>query len=146
MGQVESGFTLLELAVTLLLTGILLTMATLNLSEAQGRGARSSASELMRVLEQSALRAIRERGDVRVEFVPTSSTFSVNGRAQSLIGKSTISAVRFATIDKHNSTLILRADGSASPGKVTVRDSSGMECAVIQALRGARRIECSSKQ
>ena len=146
MGQIESGFTLLELAVALLLVGILLTMATLNLSEAQSRGARFSASELMRILEHSALTAIRERGDVRVDFVPTSSKFSVNGKVQSLIGKSIIADVRFATIDKRNSTLTLRADGSASPGKMTVRDPSGAECVVIQALRGARRIECSSNQ
>ncbi|HQH26127.1 MAG TPA: type II secretion system protein [Oligoflexia bacterium] len=47
---------------------------------------------------------------------------------------------RFASLNNAPTTLVLRNDGSASPGSITVEHSSGKICVITQALRCGRTL------
>ncbi|MCC6219642.1 MAG: hypothetical protein IT291_00200 [Deltaproteobacteria bacterium] len=53
---------------------------------------------------------------------------------------------KFAQLEQGEShVLTLRKDGSATPGRFVLTAKNADTCSIIQALRGARRIECTIK-
>lgn len=48
----------------------------------------------------------------------------------------------FAIFGSKKNLLVLGSDGFASPGSITVSDTSGKVCHIIQSIFGNRRIEC----
>lgn len=151
----KKGGSFIELLITLALFGLVLVStsfpAQLLFSETQ---LRSVTYSLIDTLDHHSRAAIRRSQKVSLEFDIAKNTVRSDlkrsptaGREETFKLPETVhfSRVRFGTVTGPSGavTLSLNPDGSASPGTITLANDIGASCTITQALRGARRVQCS---
>ena len=148
----EKGLTLTELLAVIVIAALLCqgSMPRLNRLLGSGRLHQTSTRVLEIIEEQASLSVLRGR-DARIHFdlpdgslslVPEQTESAQTKLLQSPAGVRLVSA-RFGSIAGDAAVLTLRKDGSATPGSVILQDAELHQCKIVQALRGARRLECS---
>ncbi len=148
-GNTEKGSSLLEYIAVLMIAGLLFAANPLGASLLSGLKLKQCAGEIVRLLDRYSDEARRYDSRFTFQFNREASAVrvlreSIAGsrlvHSQNLPSGITIETVRSGAAGPAEG-ITLYSSGSASPSAIVLRNSSGT-CTVIQALRGARRVEC----
>ena len=145
------AFSITELLVSIVILSLLLSSSILHISPfTSSKKLKRSAQELSQLLDNQALEATTTNQDITIVFeLPT--TILRHTEFNSAIKKIllrlpdslTITRAQFANISSAPHSLILRSDGSATPGTIIVSDNHQNTCSITQALRGPRTLTCT---
>lgn len=144
----DGGFMLNELLIWLLLAALLLGLSVPPVRASRDRSMLHGASEaVLSYVERARARAETSAEPLVIRFDVTRRVVELDGADPPdrlvLPPSVVLTNARFASVGgREESTLELRPDGSASPGRVTIRGGE-RECALVQALRGPMRLACS---
>lgn len=153
----KHGYTLFECLIVISLITIATTLTVkISTSINSDSQLQKAAANLLNTLNYIAVTAALTGSDIEVVF--NAMTNSWSPRANSLGAKSKIigstffkeetlpnklkfTQIQFGNTENKN-VLLIRANYSASPGKIVISSNTGSRCEILQSLRGARRNVC----
>ncbi len=151
----EQAFTLIEILLILaLISALAVVFSYPTLGRLQAKSAQTSAREIVEVSQHFAEVALTLKNDIVMRYSPGTNSIVSNCRLDGHVVTTGefpvlvlsdgvfIARWRFGTVTESGGDLILYKNGSASPGTIEVKDSSGAHCTITQALRGRRSIRC----
>lgn len=149
------AFTLIELALALAISAVLLCTAQLHMLRAKSQAAlQRTASGMVDILDHYALlaqlsgeavvlRFNRQGGSLwRISATSKEVTSSSSTLAYRLPSGISFQHISFGNADGQKEVIQMRANGTVSPGSLVLSDRLKHSCTIVQALRGARRISC----
>ena len=139
------GYSLVELILSLSLVSILLAMGSLSAPAGLNSAKlKRTTNDVHATLEHAALEARRTGEEIDCVFFKEKSALAFLNSSKHYLLPSSLQIVKakFGNPGKSSNVLTIRADGSASPGTITIRNNNGQSCSIIQSMRGARRVEC----
>ena len=152
------GFLLLEILCVLALSSLFLFLSVPVLKRSANAELRLSARELIRELDALALQ-VRQSGQAaalsyeRAQNSLTKHRLDDDGHLLAgsanevffpLPPRSSIERFRFAQSTLGPAFLLLRPDGTTTPGRIVLKATRGERCTIVQSLRGRRTLTCSS--
>ena len=146
----SGGYSLLEVIVTLSICSLVGAAALAGLGGSRSASTKAAAEEIMRRLNQAAiLAAASHREFCAVASSPDSIKFEecsgTNTHPPFLLPKS-VRIEQFVFGGPDSAKLVLRPNGTASPGRIELSGNDLERCVLRQALRGARELSCSRVQ
>ncbi len=145
----EAGYSMLDLIAGLCILSSLFCMSYSTLPSKGSKSARQFSEQIVALLDQTSLLAQwsgiarevqQEEGNLRIVSLEN----GVHKKVEQLSLPSNLHLeMRFGTIKNTPNVLVLWANGQATPGTIRVVSERANSCFIHQALRGARRIECT---
>jgi general secretion pathway protein H len=133
-GKGQSGFTLIELMVTLALAGLLLALVPPLLDKGGDRARlRHESRVMLDQLHQARSRAIAGDREVAMRFDPAARRFGIDGLSQSLAGGV---ALEIETPSDEVGRIRFFPDGGASGGLIRLSNGSGAARLQVDWLTG----------
>lgn len=135
------GFTLIEMIVAIFIFSLSLGAGLFSLSKLRSEKVEQLARAIYQELDYQALRASLEKKERRIIF-ETHYLIDENQKLLLALPKNVrLEEASFGNLSKDKNVLILRAGGTATPGRVVLRDEK-ISCSILQSLYGTRRILC----
>lgn len=151
----QSALSALDLLVALAILSLLCGVGSLSASQITApRACQHFSTEMSVELEHIARKAQLSGREHQVDFMSPDkiTVFEKRGpsidptKIYALPANVQITGSSFGNLNQVNPhLLILRPDGTASPGEVRFTDTQKNSCRITQALRGARTLVCSPR-
>lgn len=147
------GSSVLELIVVMAICSILLTQAVIKVHSYRQPSLTRSTKELLTTLNTLSLISYHRRSNLELTFSTAQQKLELActpscRREHILLPKFHdrrifITSAKFGNFLTDPQTLVLYPNGSASPGKIVIKNQQGDVCAITQAVSGRRHYECS---
>lgn len=136
------GFTLIEMLLVMFISSLIFGAGLISISKMRSAKLDLVAEAVARELDYHALRAGLIKEEQRIIFKNDSLVGEENKILLSLPKNIYFQEAAFGNLAKDRNVLVLRANGSATPGRAVLRDKE-KTCSIIQSLYGTRRILCN---
>lgn len=135
------GFTLIEIIIAMFIFSLSLSAGLMSISKMRTAKVEVIAESIARELDYQALRAGLMKKEQRITF-ESDSLVGEDGKVLLSLPKTIgFQDAAFGNLSKDRNVLVLRTNGSATPGRVVLVDAE-KTCSIIQSLYGTRRILC----